>query len=90
MSGEFFKTANNCISKYSGNNLVKCFEALNLDEDKKTQEIKEHLKELQEIQKKKEQEVMLQRLMLLQQQMYYNRYYYYFPYRYFYNPYFYW
>lgn len=87
---EFFKTANNCISKYSGNNLVKCFEALNLDEDKKTQEIKEHLKELQEIQKQKEQEVMLQRLMLLQQQMYYNRYYYYFPYRYFYNPYFYW
>lgn len=86
---EFFKTANNCIAKYSGNNLVKCFEALNNSEDKKTDDLKDLLKKIEDEKKQKEQELMLQRLLLLQQQMNYNRYYYYHPYRY-YRPYFYW
>ncbi len=86
---EFFNTANNCIRKYQGTNLVKCFEALNSSEDKKTQEIKDKLKEIQDAKKQKEQELILQRLILLQQQMNYNRYYYYQPYRY-YHPYFFW
>ena len=87
---DFFQTANNCITKYHGNNLVKCFEALNSSEDKKTQEIKEKIKELEYAQKQKEQELMLQRLMLLQQQMNYNRYYYNYPYYRYYNPYYFW
>ena len=87
---EFFKTANNCISKYSGNNLVKCFEALNLSEDKNTQEIKDKIKEIRDTQKQKEQELLLQRLILLQQQMNYNRYYYYYPYYRYHHPYYFW
>ena len=86
---EFFKTANNCIAKYHGNNLVKCFEALNNSEEKRIQELKEELKEIKELQKQREQELMMQKMLLLQQQMNYNRYYYY-PYRYLYSPYFYW
>ncbi len=85
----FFKTANECISKYKGNNLVKCFEALNNSEEKRIGEVKEYLKELKELQKRQEQELLLQKLLILQQQMNYNRYYYY-PYRYIYQPYYYW
>lgn len=88
---EFYKTANNCISKYNGTNLTKCFEALNISEEKKTSDIKEQIKELKELQKQKEQEMMMRRMMQMQQQMlYYNRYnYYYSPYR-LYRPYYYW
>lgn len=86
----FFQTANNCISKYSGTNLVKCFEALNVSEDKRIQEVKLNIRELQVRQREQEQELMMQKLLLLQQQMTnYNRYYYYHPFRY-YRPYFYW
>ena len=87
---EFFKTANNCIKKYSGSNLAKCFDALNISEEKKTEDIKEQIRELKEIQRQKEQEYMMHRMMQMQQQMlYYNRYNYYSPYR-FYRPYYYW
>ena len=88
---EFFKTANNCISKYNGANLAKCFDALNISEEKKTADIKEQIKELKEIQRQREQELMMRRMMQMQQQMlYYSRYnYYYSPYR-FYRPYYYW
>ena len=37
---EFFKSTNNCISKYSGNNLTKCFESVNRKQEKLTQDLK--------------------------------------------------
>lgn len=86
---DFFKTAKDCIAKYEGNNLVKCFEALNYAQDKKTEQVKDLLKEINDAKKQKEHELMIQRLLMLQQQMNYSRYYYY-PYRYFYRPYLYW
>ncbi len=81
---EFYATANNCIAKYTGTNLVKCFEALNASQEKQTQELKERLKEIKDKQMMYEQQLKMERI--LREQMYYyyapyNYYHYYMPYR---------
>jgi hypothetical protein len=35
MQSEFFGATNNCITRYNGNDLIKCFENVNSEEDKK-------------------------------------------------------
>ena len=65
---DFFKSTNACMTKFGGRELVKCFEAVNTEQAKLTQEAKTKYQEEQQ----KELELQRHR-MLLEQQTYYER-----------------
>ncbi len=65
---DFFKSTNACMTKFGGRELVKCFEAVNTEQAKLTQEAKT------KYQQEQQKELELQRhRMLLEQQTYYER-----------------
>ena len=65
---DFFKSTNACMTKFDGRELVKCFEAVNTEQTKLTQEAKT------KYQQEQQKELELQRhRMLLEQQTYYER-----------------
>ncbi len=71
---KFFQDTNACIAKFGDRELVKCFEAVNKEQVKLTNEAKA---EYQRAYEAKQKELEYQRqIMLIEQQRYYNRWYY--------------
>ena len=79
---EFFEFANDCISRYSGNNLAACFSDLNTTQEKLDKELlAEHSRREEEAQREAQIQLLLQQNALIQEQnnlqrmRYYNYYY---------------
>jgi len=68
---QFFEKTNACIAKYGDRELVKCFEAVNAEQEKLTSELKA---EYQRAYEERQREIEFQRQqMLIREQTYYNR-----------------
>ena len=69
---EFFKMTNNCIGKYKDTDLIKCFEYVNREQDKISNEVKAKYQKAMEDRRQRELEYQ-RRQMLIQQQNFYDR-----------------
>lgn len=65
---DFFKSANNCMSKYSGDNLIKCFDALNKEQTNLTVQYQ------QQLGRKEQRETALMQLELQERQIRWQQY----------------
>ena len=89
---EFFETANECLSKYTGNNLAACFKDLNDTQEKLDTALaaeaarrEEAAQRNAQIQQLVRQNMLLEEQNMIQRSRYYNNYYY--PRYYYRNPY---